>query len=386
MARSMGLVTPTEKAVLEPHPELYFDNGDIIYCVHTSLLSFHSVVFSNLFADGSGKVDSPHDGRPVVLMPDEAGDLSQLLSYVYKPSEYLLRPSHPDTPIELRGAVKLAEKYLFDGARADMIKRVTMDWPVTLDEWDIRASEFQGLRHVVCSKYFHRRRTTTKCADTLADRVPEPISTILFAQEHGCTDILPAAFYRLASIDTKRMTGPRTEAARRQALEEYHRQVAFKLSRGAMISKNCIPLWLATTFGPADDEEHDHPPEEETRKEYPCLDFLWTLSDAEWGTTPTYEPLSTLLHLDNEDKLENVKQTCPNGLCIDCQFRLRSWVKTEREALWERLPTYFDLHVTTQDRVVTGITRAACGYSEPARLVRAAFLPAPLSYEYAEPQ
>lgn len=99
----MGLVTPTEKAILEPHPELYFDNGDIvlqaalpnskkgervlqIYCVHTSLLSFHSVVFSNLFADGSGKVDSPHDGRPVVLMPDDAGDLSQLLSYVYKPS------------------------------------------------------------------------------------------------------------------------------------------------------------------------------------------------------------------------------------------------------------------------------------------------------------
>lgn len=283
--------------------------------------------------------------------------------YISSYSEYLLRPSHPDTPIELRGAVKLAEKYLFDGARADMIKRVTMDWPVTLDEWDIRASEFQGLRHVVCSKYFHRRRTTTKCADALADRVPEPISTILFAQENRCTDILPAAFYRLASIDTKKGDWREDRSGSyvlarwslantfilfryiqgRQALEEYHRQVAFKLSRGVMISKNCVPLWLAATFGPADDEEHDHPPEEETRKEYPCLDFLWTLSDAEWGTTATYDPLSTLLKLDNDDKLEKVKQTCPNGLCIDCQSRLRSWVKTEREALWERLPKYFDL-------------------------------------------
>ena len=35
----------------------------------------------------------------------------------------------------------------------------------------------------------------------LSDVIPEPVSAIVFAQEFGCPEILPAAFYRLLQID-----------------------------------------------------------------------------------------------------------------------------------------------------------------------------------------
>lgn len=93
-----------DKITREEHPELYLANGDIVlqaklpsdtenprfqmYCVHKAVLSFHSTVFSNLFADGSANLNSEsiYDGHPLVEMPDDADDLSNLLLFIYKPS------------------------------------------------------------------------------------------------------------------------------------------------------------------------------------------------------------------------------------------------------------------------------------------------------------
>ncbi len=98
---SHATATP-DKITREEHPQLYFANGDIVlqaklpsetenlsfqmYCVHKAVLSLHSVVFSNLFADGSANLESVYDGRPLIEMFDDADDLSNLLLFVYKPS------------------------------------------------------------------------------------------------------------------------------------------------------------------------------------------------------------------------------------------------------------------------------------------------------------
>ncbi|OJT03823.1 hypothetical protein TRAPUB_5512 [Trametes pubescens] len=58
-----------DNIIQEKHPELYFAIGDVVlqaklssdaglqkfqmYCVHKAILSFHSVIFANLFADAS---------------------------------------------------------------------------------------------------------------------------------------------------------------------------------------------------------------------------------------------------------------------------------------------------------------------------------------------
>lgn len=47
---------------------------------------------------------------------------------------------------------------------------------------------------------YHSSLTTAQRTD-LANRSPEPVSAIVFAQEHWCTESLSATFYSLASIE-----------------------------------------------------------------------------------------------------------------------------------------------------------------------------------------
>ncbi|OJT03254.1 hypothetical protein TRAPUB_6159 [Trametes pubescens] len=358
--------------VREEHPELYFTNGDIVlqakihsdtdssptlqmYCVHRAILSFHSGFFSTLFADGSALHEPSYNGRPLVEMHDDADDLSHLLLYVYKPSEYLLRPSHPDTPIELRGAVRLASKYMFDNARADMIKRVTMDWPVTLDQWDIREGERQSLIRVAYGEQYGNHRDGRR---NLAEHTPEPVAAIVFAQEHGCSEIPPAAFYRLASLNIRNDWEDKhvfadPDRARwslcdkenlvryiqgREALEEYHHTVAQQLTDGDMMNTSCIPEYMHDTgaIRPGD-------PFEGKIKKYRCMHFIWTLRDIVWGWRVSLDPLTALAKLEDCGKLDRMKAACPYGLCETCEGYLRQWIHNERVGLWKNLPSYFQL-------------------------------------------
>lgn len=239
-----------------------------------------------------------------------------------------------------------------DQARADMIKRVTMDWPVTLQDWDVR----DGVDAMHNQHYWQ-----SAGGDAWVDRMPEPVSAIVFAQEHGCTEILPAAFYRLATIDIDADWGepyyhdPGRRARwalcdkdnlvhwirGRNALESYHHFVQLALSGGKMLARDCILWWIIDPPDPRDSDE----PFERDMENYPCLDFLWTLRDMVWGTRPSYNPLRKLTKLDPHDcdTLDMLKNTCPKGLCRECHGELKSWIRGERDRVWKRLPDFFRL-------------------------------------------
>ncbi|OJT03255.1 hypothetical protein TRAPUB_6160 [Trametes pubescens] len=156
--------TSSKEHDYERHHELYFDDGDVVlqvdlesvrrdsnqrerklFCVHKAVLCAHSIVFSNLFADASASPESTYDGRPLINMgPDNAVDFADLLQYLYDPSRYLLRSSGPDTPLELRGLLTFADKVLCNSVRSALIKRVVLDWPTSLEQWDVRESETQA--------------------------------------------------------------------------------------------------------------------------------------------------------------------------------------------------------------------------------------------------
>lgn len=273
-------------------------------------------------------------------------------------SEYLLRPSHSDTPIELRGAVKLAGKYLLDNVCAYMIRRVTMDWPTTLDAWDIAENERRGRRRMAESQY---RSSADYVA--LADRTPEPVVAIVFAQENGCPEILPAAFYRLASIEitddwsgtqpapgSVRYPRPRARWALcekdnlvrwikgRQALEDYTRDVAYELKDGGMLetAPSCRPWWIDNPELVAQAVEPD-------RGESPCLDYLRTLCALLWDKQSKHDPLAALLDLEIGDYPSELAKTCPGGLCQGCHGDFGRWIFRERRRLWNMLPAFFDV-------------------------------------------
>lgn len=94
--------TSTETTGLQRHPEPNFDDGDIIlqaplsspeqsrqmyllFCVHTTVLSAHSHVFSNLFADASASPELTYVGISLIMMSDDATCLSHLPLYIYDP-------------------------------------------------------------------------------------------------------------------------------------------------------------------------------------------------------------------------------------------------------------------------------------------------------------
>ncbi len=99
----------------------------------------------------------------------------------------------PDKALAISGVVRLAVKYLLEPLRNHLVQQIVSDYPTTLEEWDIRDAEIQATRKAVFAQ------KTTK----LSRIIPEPVAAIIFAQEFGCPQILPAAFYQLAQINFK---------------------------------------------------------------------------------------------------------------------------------------------------------------------------------------
>ena len=80
-------VTPSEP---ERHPQLWFDDGnivlraqDVVFRVHRSMLSRHSEVFEGLFALCQPSEDELYDGIPMVELHDTSNELADLLNGIY---------------------------------------------------------------------------------------------------------------------------------------------------------------------------------------------------------------------------------------------------------------------------------------------------------------
>ncbi|OJT06747.1 hypothetical protein TRAPUB_2400 [Trametes pubescens] len=363
-----GLAIVADVPRIERHPDLYFDNGDVVlrapissegrilkyqlFCVRKVVLSAHSDVFCNLFADASENVGPAYDGKPLINMVDEATEVSHLLLYLYDPSRYLLRASHPDTPLELIGAAKLADKYVMPRVRAAMVRRVAMDWPTTVDQWDVRQAEIRALEELITRADYPRYIV-------VAQRTPEPVAAINFAHAHGCPEILPAAFYRLATINVGKewslldqFPHPSVTLFARwplcanedllrcmrgeQALADYHAAVYERIRSAEPLAERC-----RAPYGVGGGYWNGRPSALSQ-----CAHFLQTLCEARWGQVPTDDPLKALADLlDYRSTMDDFLPVgaFSAGLCDECEAELALWVTQERMALWGRLSDHFKL-------------------------------------------
>ncbi|KAI0777476.1 hypothetical protein BD413DRAFT_180066 [Trametes elegans] len=359
----------------QQHATLYFPTGDVIllaplptgtrgsgdgpksqlFRVHRNVLGHHSEAFTNLFGDASAQAGLAYDGQPVIELTDKAADVASLLQCLYDPYAYLTRRWHPDTPIELSGAVRLADKYLLDTLRSSLVKRVVEDWPKTLDEWDVANGELKAIVNLAYRPNRPRSQTVN-----LPGRVPEPASAIMFAQEFGCHEILPAAYYRLATIEIdnewerKRATDSTTLYARwtlldsesllryisgRRQLDSFHNRLKRQLRRGLGLCGGCMPFFFICPPEPGEEA-----PNVNIKEEYPCLHFITTLLDLAWDDAPASDPLQALHDLIDHRRFdEMLKKTCPEGLCHDCTEQFYGEIDKARGRLWKLLPLYFQV-------------------------------------------
>lgn len=99
---------------------------------------------------------------------------------------------HPDTPIRLRGAMKLATKYEVESVRKRIIEIMEDSWPTTLEAWELFVGEMASIVRTALR--------TEMQGNLWHSRIPEPVAAIRFAQEFDIPSILPFAFYTLSTI------------------------------------------------------------------------------------------------------------------------------------------------------------------------------------------
>ncbi|EIW56220.1 uncharacterized protein TRAVEDRAFT_60167 [Trametes versicolor FP-101664 SS1] len=351
----------------ERHPELYYPTGDVIlsaplppsaesserrlqvYRVHKAYLGVQSIFFCNLFADASAGGGPTYDDLPMLEMPDKADDLSGLLDCIYNPHHYLSRRSRYKTAFDLVGIARLADKYLLDGLRAGLVQRVAEEWPKSLTEWNVRDGELEILDTAIMTAC-----GTPEESESLMDRIPDPASAIMFAEEFGCREILPAAFCSLARVDTDNgweqrctdgtscMRYARWSCLDNKNLRRYirlcdyqaacRRTIATAIEHGEMLSPRCIPWWAVDQYAPSEDRVDA--PRDDTP--YPCLRYIKRLRDVVW---PAYHEHDLWYGFRSFLDLPLPKvQGPPNRLCSGCESAFRGWVMEQQQRWWDRIP------------------------------------------------
>ncbi|KAI0354144.1 hypothetical protein OH77DRAFT_1426574 [Trametes cingulata] len=257
-----------------------------------------------------------------------------------RPRRYLAQGSQVKVTLELPGVIRLADKFLLVTVRADLVQRVVDEWPRDLFEWDVREGEISSLMTTAQSQ------PVWVPARPIAARLPEPASAIMFAQEFGCPQILPAAFYLLARIsvtdeweaDTEHGYELRAAWSRLdttnllrymrgcKAMVDYHRCISSEFDRGEMLCQECRPPWSL----PGYIRYTGAPPVDYDDKRYGCLQYVRTLRDMAWKSCPPHELLRGFTELQKKDASDELNKTHPNGLCEDCSLYFWEWVHETR--------------------------------------------------------
>ncbi|PIL28621.1 hypothetical protein GSI_08663 [Ganoderma sinense ZZ0214-1] len=382
---------------LDRHPQLYFPDGDIalfatkpapkdggqqrylVFRIHKFLLRHHSETFANMIADANAETDTVYDGVPLVEMHgDNAEDLAAMLSYMYNPS-YVLTPislpllplnsfraitfkrHDPNTPLLASGVIRLADKYCLQSLHDHLVAQVVSDWPTTLHEWDVLQGEIAAVWKLALTAA-HPPFGGLPSDGAFCDLVPEPVAAIRFAQEFGCPQILPAAFYQLAHIGLAadwrlrdHPGDPPDRAAKRDALARWSmlgEENLLRCLRGFQELDEYFPpirTFLCARCQPPEGEDGD---EDEVARDtggpgcYAALHrMISTLGTGRRGSKR--DPIALLLQcVELRDQAEEIDRRIgksKDSLCEECWDTFEEQALVERERVWDSLPRFFSL-------------------------------------------
>ena len=262
------------------------------------------------------------------------------------------RHHDPNTPIVVSGVVRLADKYLLDPLRRRLVAQVVQDWPTTLGEWDIQQAEIRA----ITDAGFAQLDNPAERGPPLCDVIPEPASAIVFAQEFGCPEILPVAFYQLLQIHIKhdwsmqpvhKSAGPgpspwcplalaRWRLLNRDNLERYihgmHAAEDYSPSARTFVYHEYIPsFWEGWEEDPKSS----------------CFLYAQNMIEVlgkRSGIRGARDPLRWLLDCMHHDRFPELLAKHPKGLCDNCWGAISYQVPRERQRIWrELLPKWFQL-------------------------------------------
>ncbi|TDL25286.1 hypothetical protein BD410DRAFT_896201 [Rickenella mellea] len=315
-------------------PDIWFSDGNIVivvietdenarrrhlYKVHKSILSMHSPVWRDMFglpqSFNSPASGDCYNGVPVVILPDDVKDVDDLLSAIYKPTEFQMKPLRDD-------------------------------WPLTLQQWDSNEA------------YMTVLMGGTRI-DEVRDLYPDPGDVIQLAKQFGLEDILPPAFYHasrtLWPLDSFSSSGRKVIAERMCTASESLTKidlVTILCGREAVRMEIMRFFRHLKSIGVSNDCQNGG----KNSSQMDCkkvlsqwrrraLDMFFTLPPDQDCPLQLYDPLNTLheLHLDIErEGFRNDDGRSSNSFCTECRKSIGQIIRDERELIWTNLSYYFD--------------------------------------------
>ncbi|KAJ7747294.1 hypothetical protein B0H16DRAFT_1851351 [Mycena metata] len=194
-------------SVAEHDRELYFDDGNLVllanasdgstvyFRLHKGILVKHSTVFADMLAMPAPPSLERYDGVPLVVMPDEAKALRELIALLYDPQCISSILEGEDFTLKMLGPTQLAKKYQVDWICKLVASQLQKQWPSTIVGWTTIAKEEDETRWRADYKSW-----TPEYPEDVSPRLrqlPEPVSSILLARECDVPSIIPLAFLHL---------------------------------------------------------------------------------------------------------------------------------------------------------------------------------------------
>ncbi|KAI0028664.1 hypothetical protein K488DRAFT_89517 [Vararia minispora EC-137] len=337
-----------------------------LYRVHKSVLAANSTFFAQLFSGETNfdRASERYDDLPVMDVFDADEEVVAFLTALYLPAIFSAVPGQAAQPSFLlpymsklqMDALRLAMKYDAGPVHARITQFFRKTWPLTLAEWDNNGhrdwnAELHGVRKVF------------------------PAQTIRCASDSDIPDILPPAYYAFSVIRRLRhSTRVRTDVL---VLNDPERAIlrpdeVARVDEGTKAIVRRMSVLAKPTFF-VDDiiqarprtiscsrRRHAASPSSDLWPSpimWPCLDLL----PAEWNgrlaSLPRrHDPLAYMLRAAKMYEMQAVSPLSlePSALCAPCAAALAVWIRTQRAALWEALPSIFGLPAGVKSAVGTG--------------------------------
>ncbi|KAH8081297.1 hypothetical protein BXZ70DRAFT_632781 [Cristinia sonorae] len=345
------------------HPDLWFTDGSIvlkadsvIFRVHMSILSRHSVFFRDMFSlpqppqpsSSSCTQDEVLEGCPLITLQDSPDDLASLLVALYDGT--IFGDNGREDFKVVAGILRLSSKYMVDSLRAKALAHLTEAWPPTLKGWDARED-----------------RARSHEQETGAGRgllYPSPIEVINLAREINAPGLLPSAFYDLSRYHYTQIFEPLEDDPlypRDPCRGQLSPSDMQKLALGKESSARFITSLIQSMSAPSPNAHmvmaaatpHHRRTQSHTKSSGSTSSVCMSISACRKDFSELVE-LATQHYLFDREKgcsdplyvaeeLGQLKSAEFESECLACAKSLEAWAGRERERMWRLIPGWFRL-------------------------------------------
>ncbi len=245
----------------------------------------------------------------------------------------------------MAAVLRLSTKYLIEHLRQRCLIHLGLDWPSTLEGWDLREKDAVD----DAGRYSPR------------DTCPHPILVINLAKELDLSHLLPAAFYDLSRYGPRRIVSgtpnpalscsppPDSSSSESQTLyldRDELRMILIGREAGQRFLSSFIEAELNSRSIATDctNRQHDEGRACRDSSYYVMLNVLRAVGGITHGrdADPLFTLIQTVEMLSRTDFTDGVRR-CGLKICGACKTDLAECVGRARQHVWNLIPEWFGL-------------------------------------------